>query len=623
MLLNALENSPAVPRFPSLWRVVKVALLLGLLSFASRELNLNSWNAGGVTILWPTNGLLMGILLCNPKRHWPIYLALAAIIDLFINLSLNDPFHIAMYLSVCNLAEATIGGLLLYRAIAPKPDLTQRRQLIAFLSYGVVLAPMLASFAASFAQNGYFAPPTIYNFQRWFTGDALGIATVTPLYLSFQGKERFGGRPWLEVVGLFALLSAVTCAVFWHSQFPLLFLLLPFLLLLGLRLRLGGSALGLLLVAIAGGSMASWNHGPTSAIQAESLPSRDLVFQLFIVVCMLLLYIVEVRLAESERLRASVEGSESRFRLLAEASSDIIFRCDLDGRRSYVSPSVTEVLGWSQEEMLAGSFEDVVHPNERAALATLMESIRRERVSPPQTEFRYRKRDGSYVWLEFNVNLFFDDVSGEPIGYVNVARNISRRKLEEAHFQETLATVEQLASCDPLTGIANRRHFDQTIEREWLRAARDQTSLSVLLLDVDQFKVYNDDNGHLTGDHCLRQVVEAIRSVVSRPADLLARYGGEEFIVVLPNTDVAGARQMAQWIREAVEKARLPHAGNMPHGVITVSVGCATMVPRPESGHLHLLEAADQALYRAKASGRNCVQMAEVQPGAGPVLAMG
>jgi diguanylate cyclase (GGDEF)-like protein/PAS domain S-box-containing protein len=338
---------------------------------------------------------------------------------------------------------------------------------------------------------------------------------------------------------------------------------------------------------------------------------------------MLLLYIVEVRLAESERLRASVEGSERRFRLLAEASNDIIFRCDFFGRRIYVSPSATDVLGWSREQMLAGTYEDLVHPDERAALARMLERFRQEKVSPSRAEFRYRNADGSYLWLEFNFNLVYEDDSGEPVGYVNIARDISRRKLEEADVQRSLATAEQLASSDPLTGIANRRHFDQTIEREWLRAAREQTSLSVLLLDVDCFKIYNDVNGHLIGDVCLRQVVAAMRAVVCRPADLLARYGGEEFVIVLPNTDAVGALQMAEWIREAVESANMPHTGNLPYEVITVSVGCATMVPRPEITHLHLLEAADRALYRAKSEGRNCVQMAEVQPGAGNVLVMG
>src|SRR5271163_4082876 len=133
MLPNAWKETPMVPRLPSLWRVLTVALLLSFLSFASRELNQSSWNLGGVTILWPTNGLLLGILLCSPKRHWPAYLMIAGIIDLFFNLGLRDPLYIAVYLSACNLLEATIGALLLYGVIAAKPDLTQRKQLVAFL----------------------------------------------------------------------------------------------------------------------------------------------------------------------------------------------------------------------------------------------------------------------------------------------------------------------------------------------------------------------------------------------------------------------------------------------------------------------------------------------------------
>ena len=362
-------------------------------------------------------------------------------------------------------------------------------------------------------------------------------------------------------------------------------------------------------------------RGPLSLIRTESLRERDLIFQMFILVCMLLLYLVEVRLSESERLRASVEESERRFRLLAEASSDIIILSDLDYRRHYASPAVTEVLGWLPEEAMARSFREAAHPDDLAAVERLFQDCRNG--APAESlEYRARKADGSYAWLEIKPRLYCDASTGQPAGFVTVARDITRRKEEEAEDHKAFETMEHLASSDPLTGIANRRHFDKTIENEWLRAARERTSLSVLLLDVDSFKVYNDLHGHLTGDECLRQVVATIAPVVSRPADLLARYGGEEFIVVLPNTDAAGARQMAEWIREAVESARISHVGNVPYGVITVSVGCATMVPRPEITHLQLLEAADRALYRAKSKGRNCVQTAEIQPGTGQVLAM-
>ncbi len=476
--------------------------------------------------------------------------------------------------------------------------------------------------AASFAQDWRFAAPTLHNFHRWFTADALGIAIVTPLYLAFDQHDGFANRSWRSprLLGLFALLSAATVGVFSQTRFPFLFVVSPLLLLLGLRLGLAGSALGLLLVAIVGGFLSTSGHGPIALIQTDSLAERDLVFQFFIAVSMLLLYIVEVLMAESARLQTHLQGSERRFRLLAEASNDIIFLTELSGKRTYVSPSVFEVLGWSADEILAGTFRDLVHPDDSAALRRTLDTYRETRLLPPPGEFRYRKADGSYLWLEFSIRLHSDEVSGEPAGFVCVARDISRRKAEETNLQQTLKDVEHLASSDALTGIANRRHFDEVLQREWLRAAREQTSLSLLLLDVDRFKAYNDCFGHLSGDECLRRVVDAISPLIDRPGDLLARYGGEEFVVVLPRTDATGARQMAEWICQTIHEDRLPHPGNPPHGVVTLSIGCATLKPHPEFTHLHLVEAADTALYRAKFSGRNCVQLAVTQPDSGAVV---
>ncbi len=622
MVLDAREESVASSAIPPLWRLLKVALLLSFLSLATRQLNLESWGAGGVTILWPTNGFLLGILLCTPKRHWPTYLAVGYAIDFTINRTLQTPVSMSAFLSGCNTAEVILAAFLLYRFIAAKPDLTERRQLMAFLAYGVFLAPAAASFVASFGQGGRFGWPTLHDFHRWFTADALGIATMTPLCLSLSGRQPFMGRSWRESLGLFALLFVVTVGVFAQTRFPFLFVVLPFLLLLGVRLGLAGSALGLLLVAIVGGFFSTAGHGPIGLIDSNSLSERDLVFQFFIAVAMLLLYIVELLIAEGKRLQTDLRGSERRFRLLAEASSDIIVLTDLGGKRHYVSPAAKEVVGWTPEQVLGGSFRELTHPDDIPLLERLFEDCLRG--APPRSlEYRFRKADGSYLWLEINPRLYHDPDTGQPAGFVNVARDISLRKAEEEEQQRTFEIIEQMAISDALTGIANRRHFDLVLEREWLRAAREQSDLALLLIDVDRFKPYNDVYGHLTGDECLRQVVAAIKPLICRPADLLARYGGEEFVVVLPNTDAKGAGQMAEWIREAVEKCRLPHPGNPPHAVITLSVGCAAMTPQSGVAHVDLLEAADRALYRAKSSGRNRVQLAEDFPEAGSILLTG
>jgi diguanylate cyclase (GGDEF)-like protein/PAS domain S-box-containing protein len=323
-----------------------------------------------------------------------------------------------------------------------------------------------------------------------------------------------------------------------------------------------------------------------------------------------LVYVVEVLVSESRRSQANLQGSERRFRMLAEASSDIIVLTDMHGRRNYVSPASLEMLGWKPNEALGGNFREVTHPDDLTALEGLFRDCAKGEPARP-LEYRCRKADGSYLWLEINTRLHLDPDSGEPAGFVNVIRDISRRKVEEEEQQKEFETVEHMAWSDGLTGIANRRHFDLMLEREWLRAVREGESLSILLIDIDRFKAFNDRYGHLAGDECLRQVVATIRLWVNRPADLLARYGGEEFVVILPNTDVGGACQMAEWIRMAVEDRRLPHAGNPPHGVITLSIGCVSSAAEWGVSHLQLLEAADKALYKAKSSGRNRIQLAE------------
>src|SRR5208283_4671548 len=151
-------------------------------------------------------------------------------------------------------------------------------------------------------------------------------------------------------------------------------------------------------------------------------------------------------------------------------------------------------------------------------------------------------------------------------------REITQRKLAEQQLAEAYRTVEALAITDALTGLANRRHFDQCLTNEWRRGMRDRKPISLLLIDADLFKAYNDAYGHLRGDNCLKQIAEAIQDVVSRPGDLVARFGGEEFAVILPNTPAPGAFQLAQDVCAMMGNRLLPHSAN-PAGVVTISAG--------------------------------------------------
>lgn len=162
-----------------------------------------------------------------------------------------------------------------------------------------------------------------------------------------------------------------------------------------------------------------------------------------------------------------------------------------------------------------------------------------------------------------------------------------------------------LSSQDGLTGIHNRRHFDEVIMREWKVAARSQQALSLLMIDVDCFKALNDRYGHQEGDNCLRSIAADLQAKLKRPSDLVARYGGEEFVVVLPGSDLDGAIAVAEEIRESVARLRLPNEASLVEKVVTVSVGVSSKTPSEESHVEDLINSADRALYQAKANGRN------------------
>ena len=184
-----------------------------------------------------------------------------------------------------------------------------------------------------------------------------------------------------------------------------------------------------------------------------------------------------------------------------------------------------------------------------------------------------------------------------------------------ARLADSRAELRRLAVIDPLTRVANRRAFDDALDEEWRRAVRSNTTIALLLIDVDQFKAFNDVHGHVTGDHCLRMVADTLAANVRRAGEMVARYGGEEFAVLLPGSDLAKASELGRRLLDSVRMLDVTAGASKPH--ITISVGVASMSPAREAdpvdpGATALVKAADRALYAAKANGRN--QVAEYLP---------
>lgn len=178
----------------------------------------------------------------------------------------------------------------------------------------------------------------------------------------------------------------------------------------------------------------------------------------------------------------------------------------------------------------------------------------------------------------------------------------SQQKLAEANIE-----LQKLAALDGLTGIANRRRFDEMLKIEWQRGHRDKRPVSLLLCDIDHFKIYNDSNGHLAGDLCLKKVAAVLTENLKRPADLAARYGGEEFVLVLPETDLEGAAIVAEACRKQIEALAIGNPMESVGAVITVSIGVAALVPNQNATYEDLIDLADRALFDAKEQGRNRV----------------
>ncbi|MDB5651810.1 MAG: diguanylate cyclase [Hyphomicrobiales bacterium] len=296
--------------------------------------------------------------------------------------------------------------------------------------------------------------------------------------------------------------------------------------------------------------------------------------------------------------------SVRRFSHLAEKSTDAIVVRNLLGVRTYASERFFQMIGRSRAAVGDTALAAFLQPQSRDLVAQALQRLSTGEDCISET-LECRGPDGSIIWLEA-VSTRVLDQNNKLTEIITNLRNVTEQKLLE---QELIAHQRQLEAenlTDALTSIPNRRAFDKALLNEGARAERGCFPLSIIMIDIDFFKSYNDHFGHVEGDETLREVGARLLSCMGRPADFVARYGGEEFAVILPDTDLAGAQHVAEGLRIAVQTLLLPHPGN-PTGFVTISLGVTCKVPG--SKDRGLVQAADEALYRAKSAGRNRVEV--------------
>ena len=275
-------------------------------------------------------------------------------------------------------------------------------------------------------------------------------------------------------------------------------------------------------------------------------------------------------------------------------------------RFAYIGPQIEDLLGWAPESWQSvDDWAARMHPDDRERVVNFCVEQSKNGVDH-EADYRALTRDGHYVWIRDVVHVVRDAAGGVDclLGFMF---DITERKKTEEQLVLLQKQLEQMSYTDGLTGVANRRMFDTVLEKEWASAQRAQSALSLIFIDIDYFKQYNDRYGHLQGDECLRRVGQVLNVAGKRARDLLARFGGEEFALVMPETDADAALLVAERCRSLIIQDRILHEDSAMDKILTISLGVATLVPSHDDCTTDFLEAVDQRLYCAKRQGRNQV----------------
>lgn len=313
---------------------------------------------------------------------------------------------------------------------------------------------------------------------------------------------------------------------------------------------------------------------------------------------------VKILKEKNELKNKEIEKSKKLFQAIFEKAPIGIAIIDKNGTPVISNGKLQELLGYNQVELSKMTFAEFSDPDDTEKNLKLLNELLEGKIDHYLLEKRYHRKDGQLVWGEVTSSLFpalYDD-SYYVIGMVN---DITERKIAEQKLIEAYEEMEYLSNRDGLTGIANRRFLNDYYLTEYVNSVRNNSPISLIMVDIDFFKQYNDIYGHLIGDKSLRQVAQVLEKLMIDSKGLVARYGGEEFIIVLPETDKKGAFYIANKICSAIEEIRIPHSGSSIHKYLTVSVGVSTVTIASKSSPERLFQEADLALYLAKQKGRN------------------
>jgi diguanylate cyclase (GGDEF)-like protein/PAS domain S-box-containing protein len=301
-----------------------------------------------------------------------------------------------------------------------------------------------------------------------------------------------------------------------------------------------------------------------------------------------------------------MEHDAAVYRTLLESTRAIPWKIDWASMEfAYVGPQIEALLGWAPS-----SWKNVqdwaarMHPEDRDKVVEFCVA-QSKAGTDHEADYRALTSRGEYVWLRDVVHVVRDE-RGEVSALVGFMFDISERKKTEEKLAALQRELEALSFKDGLTSVGNRREFDAVLQREWSAAQRHGSPLSLIMVDVDFFKSYNDYYGHVQGDACLKRIA-GVLSDAARPGDFVGRFGGEEFVLILPNTGADAAREAAERCRGLIGAAKIPHERSPFRQTVTASFGVGSVIPADAGDPLAFVNFVDTQLYRAKDNGRDCI----------------
>ena len=317
-------------------------------------------------------------------------------------------------------------------------------------------------------------------------------------------------------------------------------------------------------------------------------------------------------LIDAQNEKMLLAENEQNLRAIVDNALEAIISIDVKGNIVSFNPSAEKMFGYSSEEVFGRNIKILMpeeHSKRHDKYLDNFVNGGKPKIIGAGREVEGLRKDGTTFQMELSVT---EIKTSSKLGFTGIVRDITERKQKEeelikAREQLKLANrkLKKIARTDVLTGLENRRSFDETFKNEMARAARQKYPITLMLFDVDKFKDYNDFYGHIEGDACLVKIAQAVNGLFNRTGDLIARYGGEEFSVILPHTDRRSAEKMAELLLSTVSQLKIDHAETITAPYVTVSVGVVSVIPDNNMTTVDLLAAADKALYKAKEKGRN------------------